>query len=286
LPTGIQQLFTDFSNGLSDSSELQVTLDQRFSHGLSFRAAYTWGKTIDLTSGFRSRSSTYTDPYDHRFDRSVADFDVPQRFVFSGIWELPLARRASNGLVSKVAKGWQLNAITTFQMGQPFTVYANSNASQQDNYLDRPNVVGPIPYTHQPRNPNQTFTSQCNGTSTGTETGNFWFDPTNLVCNACPYDDATCADSADQPGISLFSYGDMPRNFLRGPGINNWDLSLTKKTTFRENKSVEFRAEFFNAFNHVQFLRVDNMGYLSPTFAQVISDRGPRLIQFGLKFYF
>jgi Carboxypeptidase regulatory-like domain len=286
LPTGVQQLFTDFSDGLSDSHELQVTLDKRFSHGLTFRAAYTWGQTIDLTSGFRSRSSTYTDPYDHRLDRADADFDVRNRFVFSGIWELPIARHVQNGFVSKVAKGWQLNAITTFQSGQPFTVYANTNASQQDNYLDRPDVIGPIPYTHQPRNSNQTFTSQCNGTSSGTETGNFWFDPTNLVCNACPYDDPTCASAADQPGIPLFTYGNMPRNFLRDPGINNWDLSLTKKTVFRENKSIEFRAEFFNAFNHVQFLRVDNSGYLSPTFAQVISDRGPRLIQFGLKFYF
>ncbi|MGA7625356.1 MAG: carboxypeptidase regulatory-like domain-containing protein [Candidatus Acidiferrales bacterium] len=286
LPTGIQQLFTNFSNGLSDSDQLQVTLDKRFSHGLTFRAAYTWSKTIDLTSGFRARSSTYTDPYDHRLDRAIADFDVPQRFVFSGVWELPIARNTNNEVLGKIAKGWQLNAITTFQAGQPFTVYANSNASQQDNYLDRPDIIGPVPYTHQPRNPNQTFTSQCNGTSSGTETGNFWFNPTNLVCNACPYDDPTCSVAGDGPGIPLFTYGNMPRNYLRGPGINDWDLSIVKKTNFRETKSVEFRAEFFNAFNHVQFLRVDNTGYLSPTFAQVISDRGPRLIQFGLKLYF
>jgi Carboxypeptidase regulatory-like domain/TonB dependent receptor len=286
LPTGIQQLFTNFSNGLSDSDQLQVTLDQRFSHGISFRAAYTWAKTIDLTSGFRARSSGYTDPYDYRLDRAVADFDVPQRFVFSGIYELPFAAHTENAVLEKVAKGWQLNGIVTFQGGQPVNIFANTNASQQDNNLDRPNVIGPVPLTHQPRNANQTFTSQCNGTSTGVETGNFWFDPTNLVCNACPYSDPTCANSSDQPGIPLFSYGDMPRNYLRGPGINNWDLSLTKRTALKENTSLEFRAEFFNAFNHVQFLRVDNSGFLSPTFAQVISDRGPRLIQFGLKLYF
>ena len=134
LPTGIQQLYTNFSNGLSDSDQLQITLDQRLSHGLSFRAAYTWAKTIDLTSGFRSRSSTYTDPYDYRLDRSVADFDAPQRFVFSGIYELPFAAHTENALLGKVAKGWQLNGIVTFQAGQPVNLYANTNASQQDNY--------------------------------------------------------------------------------------------------------------------------------------------------------
>jgi Carboxypeptidase regulatory-like domain/TonB dependent receptor len=285
LPTGIQQLFTNFSNGLSDSDQLQVTLDQRFSHGISFRAAYTWAKTIDLTSGFRARSSTYTDPYDPRLDRSVADFDVPQRFVFSGIYELPFAAHTNNAVLEKVAKGWQLNGIVTFQGGQPVNIYANTNASEQNNFLDRPNVVGPVPLTHDPRNSQQQFTADCNGTSDGSETGNFWFNPTNLVCTACP-DQNPCTNAFGNPGIPLLSYGDMPRNYLRGPGINNWDISLTKRTTFMENKSLEFRAEFFNAFNHVQFLRVDNNGFESPTFAQVISDRGQRLIQFGLKLYF
>ena len=285
LPTGIQQLFTNFSNGLSDSDQLQVTLDQRFSHGISFRAAYTWAKTIDLTSGFRARSSTYTDPYDPRLDRSVADFDVPQRFVFSGIYELPFAAHTNNAVLEKVAKGWQLNGIVTFQGGQPVNIYANTNASEQNNFLDRPNVVGPVPLTHDPRNSQQQFTADCNGTSDGSETGNFWFNPTNLVCTACP-DQNPCTNAFGNPGIPLLSYGDMPRNYLRGPGINNWDISLTKRTSFMENKSLEFRAEFFNAFNHVQFLRVDNNGFESPTFAQVISDRGQRLIQFGLKLYF
>jgi hypothetical protein len=285
LPTGIQQVLTNFSNGLSDSDQLQITLDQRLSHGLSFRAAYTWSKTIDLTSGFRARSAGYTDPYDYRLDRAIADFDVPQRFVFSGIYELPFAAHTDNAFLGKVAKGWQLNGIVTFQGGQPVNIFANSNASEQNNFLDRPNIVGPVPLTHQPRNSQQTFTADCNGTSSGTETGNFWFDPTNLVCFACP-DQNACTNAFGQPGIPLLTFGDMPRNFLRGPGINNWDLSLTKRTTLTESTSLEFRAEFFNAFNHVQFLRVDNGGFTSPTFGQVISDRGARLIQFGLKLYF
>jgi hypothetical protein len=286
-PTGAQQLLTNFSNGLSDSHQLQVTADKRFSHGMMFRVAYTLAKTIDLTSGFRSRSSEYTDPVDYRLDRALADFDTPQRLVFSGIFELPFDRGVhSDGIMKKVAEGWQLNTIASFQKGNPITFYSNSNASEQDQSPDltRTNIIGP-PHFLNPRNTNNLgYPSQCNGGNTSP--GNFWINPTNLVCNPCPFSDATCANPADQPGIPLFTYGDMSRNSVRGPGINNWDLSITKKTPFGEGaKSLEFRAEFFNAFNHTQFFRVDNSG-LSSTFGQVISDRGPRIIQLGLKFYF
>jgi hypothetical protein len=91
--------------------------------------------------------------------------------------------------------------------------------------------------------------------------------------------------SINPAGVPLFSFGTTPRNALRGPGINNFDLSLNKKTRIGEHKSIEFRAEFFNAFNHAQFLNPDNQGQ-SDTFGEISTDRGMRIIQFGLKFYF
>jgi outer membrane receptor protein involved in Fe transport len=287
-PTGAQQLFTNLSNGLSDSHQLQVTVDKRFSQGVQFRAAYTLAKTIDLTSGFRSRSAEYTDPTDYRLDRALADFDVPQRLVFSGLFQLPLDHGIHReGLLKKLASGWQLNVIASFQRGNPITFYSNSNASQQDQNPDltRTNMIGPVPHVN-PRKANASSTgypSQCNGGSTSP--GPFWIDPTNLVCAACPFSDPTCAMTADQPGIALFTYGDTPRNYIRGPGINNWDMSFVKTTKITESKSLEFRSEFFNAFNHVQFFRIDNSGG-SPTFGQVLNDRGARIIQLALKFYF
>lgn len=289
-PTGAQQLLTNFSNGLSDSDQLQVTVDKRFSNNVQFRVAYTLAKTIDLTSGFRSRSAEYTDPYDYRLDRALADFDVPQRLVISGIFMMPFAHGIhSDGFLKKVADGWQANVIASFQRGNPITLYSNSNASQQDQSPDltRTNIIGPVPYLNPRKEeslgPNMGIPSQCNGFSTGT--GPYWIDPTNLVCASCPDTDPTCSEAANQPGIPLFTYGNTPRNFIRGPGINNWDLSIVKGTKITESKSLEFRAEFFNAFNHVQFFRIDNAGG-SPTFGQVLSDRGPRIIQLALKFYF
>jgi hypothetical protein len=275
--TGVFQIYTNFSNGLSDSDEFQLTVDKRFSQGFALRGAYTWGKVIDLTSGFRSRSSTYTDPLDPRLDRALADFDVNQRLVISGIWQLPLNRHIENSILKKVAGGWQFNGIATFQGGQPITLYSGNDSSQQGNGLDRPDLIGPIQYLN-PRNTTNTFNSTPTNTASclfGSATGNFWFNPSSYNCIG-PYDPG---------GVPLFTFGTLSRNALRGPGINNFDLSLTKSTHVTETTSLEFRAEFFNAFNHVQFLNPDNQGG-SSTFGQISTDRGMRIIQFGLKFYF
>jgi hypothetical protein len=273
---------TNKSTGVSASHEFQLTVDKRFSHGLSFRAAYTLSKTTDLTSGFRGRSSTYTDPFDPSLDHGLADFDATHRFVFSGSWVLPIDKPfRGNAFMEKVAGGWQVNVITTFQSGQPFTIFSNNDNSFQGNFLDRPNLIGPIKMI-DPRKVS-TFSgdaANCSGAATdanGNISGNFGFDPTAFDCQF--------NNNLDFAPGSLESFGDLGRNTLRGPGINNWDISLLKDTKFGESKDVEFRAEFFNAFNHAQFLNPDNQGF-DGTFGQVSQTRGPRLIQFGLKFYF
>jgi hypothetical protein len=262
-PTGATQIYTNLSDGISDSDQLQVTVDKRFSQKFALRGAYTWAKTIDLTSGFRSRSSTYTDPIDHRLDRAVADFDVPQRLVISGIWELPFDRHFQNAFVEKMAQGWQFNGIATFQGGQPFTLYSENNSSGQNNALDRPDIVAPIQYENPRKN------------------GGMWFNPASFNSIGPLNDDGTI----NPAGVPLFTFGTLPRNALRGPGINNFDLSLFKNTTIREGKVLQFRAEFFNAFNHAQFLNPNNDGN-SDSFGQISTDRGMRIIQFGLKLQF
>jgi hypothetical protein len=272
----VGQLLTNKSNGISASHELQVTVDRRYSHGLSFRAAYTLSKTTDLTSGFRGRSSTYTDPFDPRLDHGLADFDATNRFVFSGSWELPIDRPFHNQrIMRKITEGWQANVITTFQTGQPITIFSNNDNSGQGNFLDRPNLIGP----------QRTFnarTIQSLGGDCGGGTGNFYFDPAAYDCGF------NTPDANGIPPIpygDLASYGNLARNSLRGPGINNWDISFLKTTKITEKTALEFRAEFFNAFNHVQFLNPDTGGF-DGTFGQISQDRGPRLIQFGLKLSF
>jgi hypothetical protein len=294
VPTGAQQIYTNLSDANSSSHQFQLTVDKRLSHGIQFRAAYTLSKTIDVSSGFRARTSTYTDPTNPAFDRGLADFDARQRLVVSPIWQIPLAAH-STSLMGKIAGGWAVAAIASFQSGNPFTIYQNNNSSELDNYLDRPNIIGPVQIFSDPRVV-RTFSPSSDGIHgsclNGTETGNFWFDPTNVVCAV---GDVGAADGS----VPLFSHGNMRRNSLRGPGINDWDMSILKNFKFTETKSLQFQANFFNAFNHAQFYgpsSSEGASGFSGNFGMVTSDtsastttayyRGPRLVQFALKLYF
>jgi Carboxypeptidase regulatory-like domain len=258
-PTQTLQLLTDLSNGSSSNNELQVTVDHQLAKGLNVRGAYTLGKTIDLTSGFRARSSTYTDPYNFAFDRGPADFDVHQRAVISGFYEIP---GLNSGWVRLLTNNWQAGGIATFQTGTPFTLFSGNNSSGQGTNLDRPELVGPVPRLEV------------------SKPGHYLYDTTNLLTNVV-------APGDDSPGVPMFTFGNLGRNTFRTPGINNFDLSFLKRFTLGEQRRLEFRTELFNAFNHTQWLfnKANNLA-TSSTYDQVTQARDPRLIQFALKFYY
>jgi outer membrane receptor protein involved in Fe transport len=302
IPTGATEIVTNVSAGNSSSNELQMTLDRRMSHGLGFRVAYTFAKTIDVTSGFRARSSTFTIPYDPKFDRGLADFDAPQRLVLSPMWQIPYGNQGSR-LKTNILGGWTISTITSFQSGNPFTLYSENGASESEEGLDRPDVVGPIQRFSNPRNI-ETFSPSADGIHgsclSGTTTGHFLINPMNLVCAVAPPIGQPFVPNVGlvQGGVPLFTYGDMGRNVLRGPGINDWDISIMKNFKLTESKSVQFQSNFFNAFNHTQFFGPTSNGGsvgLGSLFGQVSTDstpssspyyRGPRIIQFALKMFF
>jgi hypothetical protein len=309
-PTGAGQIFTNISGANSSSHQFQLTVDKRLSHGVQFRLAYTNAKTIDMSSGFRARSATFTDPTNPRLDRGLADFDAPQRLVISPIWQIPSVH-SSNSLVRRVTDGWTVATIVSFQRGNPFTLFSENNSGELDNFSDRPDVIGPVQIYKNPRQV-RTFELPANSTdpsspgydplhyscvtpngfdqATGnpTVTGHFYFNPMNVVCAVGPPVGVT-DPSLIAGGVPLFTHGNMGRNVLRGPGINNWDISIAKDFKFTESKSLEFRSEFFNAFNHVQFysptFQNGTIGF-DGLFGQVTSGRPPRVIQFALKLYF
>jgi hypothetical protein len=304
VPNGATQIVTNVSEGSSSSNELQITVDRQMVHGLQFRVAYTLSKTIDQTSGFRARSSTYTNPIDPAFDRGLADFDARQRLVLSPIWQIPFGRNGSS-LVKRAVGGWAVSTITSFQSGNPFTVFSSNGSSFNNEGLERPDVVGPIQIFHNPRQLHS-FSPGADGLHgsclpQAIKNAPFFFDPTNLICApGPPVGQPVPADSSSlvSGGVPLFTYGNMGRNVLRGPGINNWDISVMKNFVFTESKSLQFQTNFFNAFNHTQFFGPTlNGGSIggSTTFGQVTTDstgssspyyRGPRIIQLALKFYF
>jgi Carboxypeptidase regulatory-like domain len=300
--TGEGTIVTNVSEGSSSGNELQLTVDRRMDHGLGFRAAYTYGRTFDVTSGFRARSNTYTIPYDPAFDRGLADFDATQRFVLSPIWQIPYGK-TGNAFKRYALGGWTASTIVTFQTGNPFTLYSNNFSGELNNGGERPDVIGPI----QMLNPRKQSTFAPGGDglhgsclSSGAVTGHFVFNPTNLVCAVGPPVGmpVPAGSSLIAGGVPLFSFGDMGRNVLRGPGINNWDISLMKNFQFTESKYLQFQTNFFNAFNHAQFFSPSfgsGTTGASGLFGQTTTDttpsfstyyRGPRIIQFALKVFF
>jgi len=302
IPTGATEIQTNLSEGSSSSNQFQLTVDRRMNHGLGFRVAYTMAKTIDVNSGFRARSSVLTNPVDPVFDRGLADFDAPQRLVLSPEWEIPFGNHGSK-LERQVLGGWTVSTITSFQSGNPYTLYSSNGASESEEGLDRPNVIGPIQVFSNPRQV-ETFSPSPDGLHgsclPGPTTGHFLINPMNLVCSVGPPVGQPFVPGIGliQGGVPLFSYGNMGRNILRGPGINDWDISIMKNFKLTESKSLQFQSNFFNAFNHTQFFGPTSGGGalgLGSLFGQVTTDstpsnspyyRGPRIIQFAMKFYF
>lgn len=302
IPTGATVVETNISEANSASNELQVTLDRRMNHGVGFRVAYTLAKTIDLTSGFRARSSTFTNPADPAFDRGLADFDATHRLVLSPVWEIPFGNHGS-AWEKRIVGGWVVSTIASFQSGNPFTLFSENGASESEIGLDRPDVVGPIQVFKNPR-VLRSFSPNADGLHgsciSNTSPAPYWFDPTNLVCAAGPPvgQPVPANSSLIAGGVPLFTYGNIGRNVLRGPGINNWDISIMKNFQLTESKSLQLQSNFFNAFNHVQFYGPTSNGGStggSSQFGQVSTDsspssspyyRGPRILQFALKFYF
>jgi hypothetical protein len=268
--TGIDQLRTD---GFSNYNSLQVRLEKTFSHGLQFEASYTYAHALDDASSAALGSLNNGDFRDQRFpslEYGNSDFDVRHRFVISYIYQLPFGNGKrfggdATGLKNQIIGNWQVAGITTASTGNWFTITdAVSNVSSSDGgggvgfFAVRPNVVG---------NPNG---KPC---IPGT------------AFNTCAFVDNTIP----------FTFGNAGRNIVRGPGFQNWDFSVFKLFPIREQMRVEFRAEFFNIWNHVNPL-FEPQGQISeepvplefgtPQFGLVQGARDSRFIQFALKFYF
>jgi len=276
-----------FREGTGNSSynALWVTANKRLSNGFQFNASYTFSKSIDYNSQ-SSQGVTLQDSFNLRGDRGLSDFDARHRFVVNGIYELPFNQ---NQLVG----GWQLSLITQSQSGNPVTLLAGNAAA-----------IGAIPAA----NANAltglaTLRPDVNGAVTVAPTtatnvpGIQWFS--GSVCDprpggVCPSGSAVVLPIAFVGGKSVFHFGSLGRNVVIGPRFNNTDFSIIKRTKIGENKLIEFRAEFFDLFNHANFGQPGRIAQIGSTTFGVISntrfatgDSGSsRQVQFALKFKF
>jgi len=254
----------EFSNvSFANFNSLEASLtkqngENRIFGNTYFTLGYTYGHSIDNSSGFRNRDSQVP-YYEPDVFRASSDFDLTNRVTFSGGWDVPFDRLS--GAPKRLVKGWSLYPIFSWRTGFPLSISSGLPANYSDpgpsgagdGYLA--NAVFAPGFTNIAiMNPRHTGAS-CNNSYAGvTETQNLYFN--------C----AAFQPIADVPGSG---YG-LPRDFFRGPGRTNLDMTLAKNTAFTERISLELRMDVFNVFNHAEFTNPDTNLY-SQTFGEITS---------------
>jgi outer membrane receptor protein involved in Fe transport len=250
-------------------NSLQASLDKRFAHGLQLTAAYTFSKSFDEASSFEG----IINPIDPKISRSLSNFDARHRFVLSYYWELPFHKYS--GAKGQILNGWALSGITTFQTGFPIRI-----TSLADNELMY-SFDFELPGEPAQLAPFRKMKPQSNGL--------YFFDPNSFTENATDPSQPPCSAGAAfgcyDPAL-LGTMGNAKRTICCGPHISNTDFAILKTFGISETKRVDFRAEFFNIFNHTQFFNPDGNTSDGSQFGQVTQARDPRLMQFALKFFF
>ncbi|MFL6257917.1 MAG: TonB-dependent receptor domain-containing protein [Pyrinomonadaceae bacterium] len=269
------------STANSSYNAMWATADKRLARHFQFNASYTWSKSIDYNS-LNSQGVVVQDSYNLRGDRGLSDYDARHRFVISGLYELPLSG-------NRLYEGWQLGTIFQVQSGNPVNILAGNPVAIAGTGIGagagvatftglgtvRPDLVGPV---------------QINGTI------NQWF--TNTVCDprggACPTGSVFALPVRLAGAANVYHFGSLGRNVIIGPGFNNLDFSVIKNTKLTEAVRVQFRAEFFDLFNHANLGQPGRTAQVgSATFGLITNTRfatgdsgSSRQIQFALKLLF
>jgi hypothetical protein len=237
--------------GTSKYNGLTAKAEQRLAKGLTYIASYAYSKNIDLNSQFGG-----TSPQDNsniRASMGPSDFDQTHVFNFGYSYMLP--GMSMSGPLKYIIGGWQTTGIWTLETGRPFNITLPTdvaNVGARGNF-QRPNLVG-NPY---PEGWTKTYGP-----------GGLYFDP-RAFASPPPY-----------------TFGNLGRNALRGPGFKNFDIGIFKNFTISERFRLQYRAEAFNAFNNVNFSN-PGASFGTANFGRITGvQNSARSIQMGLKLYF
>lgn len=249
--------YDDYS-GFSNYESFYGKLEKRAAHGFAAIISYTFSKNLDIGGGNVDNQSRDQDDNDLRLDYGLSDFSIGQTFVASPIYELPFGRGqrflANGRYVNWLVGGWETSAIITAHGGLPFTVTATQDYSNTNSFSPRPDRT-------------------CKGT--GPKTISEWFNTSCFTTDAL----------AEALANGTPRFGTSGRNILPGPGAQNWDLALIKRTHINDRLTSEFRGEFFNAFNHTN-LGTPGAVFGTGTFGVITFSSGPRDVQLAVKLEF
>ena len=274
---GLGQQSTD---GTSHYNSLQVFLQKRISHGLTYGLAYTYSHAIDNGSGFENTSFGIrgTNLAIPRLNVGDSAFDARHRFVANYTYEIPVPQALRGGNKGRLFQGWRIAGITTLQEGFPINISNSDFTSLTCNaffFYGCPDNAQQLTPSIQKFNPRQVQTL-VNGRGQTIKNVNFYFAPADF-CSARR--NLTCP-------MQYGMFGNDARDSLHGPGINITNLAILKDIHVTEQKYFELRLESQNTFNHVSFSN-PNGDVNSSNFGKITADsQGPRLIQLGAKFYF
>jgi len=242
----------------SNYHALQVKAEKHASHGLYLLSSFTYSKAINDLPEICCAAPFAQNSYDLAAERALADFNQKLRWVLSFDYEIPFGGSHShldNQVMNTVLGGWHVGGIYTLASGFPFSPYQNNDPSNTGTQgIPRPDQIRDGNLPSGQRNPNH------------------WFD----------------IDAFTVLPEDAFRFGNAARNSLIGPGQNVFDWELRKEFKLTESQRIEFRAEFFNAFNHPNFAQPDNFIDDGPGSAGVITSLAipMRQIQLGLKYNF
>jgi hypothetical protein len=307
---------TTKTQGDSLYNSLQVQLKHQFSHGFLLQASYTWSKLITNVNSSEagggiaapgnvlSGGASSNDPLNLGQQYGLAAFNRPQRLIIAYSYDLPYHN--TQGLSGKLLGGWSLSGVTTIQDGEPLTVidsnagviYYGKGGTPFGGGGVRAELADPVGCNHFGVCQSGVSTATAGGDESrlgGAFGGHGWINPLafgtltgpggSFVATGAPCIGGTvpgaCAASGGATG-----FGNSAIGSVMGPGQNNWDFSLMKTTKITEGLSFQFRAEFYNIWNHAQFNPpINNLA--DPTFGQIQSSSvPPRIMQFAVKFLF
>jgi hypothetical protein len=257
-------------NGVSRYNSFQASLQKRFSRGFTFQTNYTFSKsTDDIGSGLQGNGGggdqvmPWTNSFFDHMIYGLSDFDHKHRIVTSYVWEIPVGH-SMKGVGALLLGGWQLTGVQQYQTGSPMTVVSGKDNSLTSLGRDRAIATGVDP-----------------ARPSGVDPILQWFNKAAFAANPTG------------------TFGTLGKGILRGPRMLSWDMGAYKKIPLKsERVSMQFRAEFFNIFNHPMFnnpatsLADGNYGRITQTLANAgstqgdITSGGPRIIQLALKLSF
>jgi hypothetical protein len=275
--------------GQSSYDALEAKLERRFHNGLNLLVSYTFSKTITDADSIQPYYSTLQsqggtqNPYNLRAEKAVSNQDVPNNFVASYIYELPVGRgkhflAGTSRPVNAIIGGWRISGVNRYLSGQPVSFFGANGIPGFDNGI-RPNrVPGQAVRRQGAFNPLLFDNSGTTG-----------YDPTSGACTTGYWNCGFVTDPNPNPGVNVpYVFGNMPRNSpdIRSFPFYDEDMSLAKTFAITERVKAEFRGEFFNVFNRHIFNKPDS-GVQDTNFGQVGSTlNGPRNGQFVLRINF